>query len=267
MVCPLLAPLTALALLAERVNCGVHLASIVKAEMFQKLTRQTYIFLISFLLNGCSDIAPGQGQVLDTETKLPIEGAEVRFDCQVGENLEGVRTLRIVSVLTDKQGIFKFSRTDVRGCQFGSLEAHKQGYENLSGTDQVFGSMNNAHGFWLAPQADAAMRKLKALYSTTIKTKDNERTFPFTESQKVIYSHLFYRFVASKSIAKTEQERQFVVDNHCSRLIALYGRLSTEDKEATTKLSEWVHTEPSITYVTVNHEKEVLTTCRGAFTP
>ena len=235
--------------------------------MFQYLVRHTFIILISFALSGCNDIGPGQGQVLDAESNLPIEGVDVRFDCQVGENIEGFRTLRVVSVITGKQGIFKFTREDVRGCRFGSLDARKDGYENVSGTDTVYGTINNTHGFWLVPQAKAAMHKLKGLYSTTIKTRDNESTFPFTQSQKVVYSHLFFRFVQSKSIAKTEPERQFVLDNYCSRLIALYDQLSTEDKDALTKLREWVYTEPKITYVTVNHENEVLTTCRGTFPP
>lgn len=237
------------------------------AEMFQYVIRYTFIILIFFVLSGCSDISPGQGQVLDAEKNLPIVGVEVLFDCQVGENIEGFRTLRVVSVITDKQGIFKFTRGDVRGCQFGSLDARKDGYENLSGTDMVFGSINNTHSFLLVPQAQAAMHKLKGLYFTTIKTRDNESTFPFTQGPKAIYSHLFFRFVQSKSIAKTERERQFVLDNYCSRLIALHDQLSTEDKEAVTKQSEWVNTEPKMTYVTINHENEVLTTCRGAFTP
>ena len=235
--------------------------------MFQYLVRYIFVMLIFFALSGCSDISPGQGKVLDAKTELPIEGVKVFFDCQVGENIEGYRTLRVVSVMTDKQGIFKFTREDVRGCQFGSLDARKDGYENLSGTDMVYGSINNTQGFWLVPQAEAAMVKLMGLYFTTIKTQDNESAFPFTQGPKAIYSHFFFRFVQSKSIAKTERERQFVLDNYCSRLIALYDQLSTEDKEVLTKQSEWVNTEPKMTYVTINHENEVLTTCRGTFTP
>ena len=225
------------------------------------------VVAILFILSGCIDMAPGQGQVLNTETNLPIEDVEVRFDCQVGANIEGFRTLRIVSVLTDKQGIFRFTRKDLRGCQFGTLTARKDGYVNLSGADQVYESMNRAHGFWLAPQAEAAMRKLKNLHASTIKTKANEKTFPFSEGPKVVYSQLFYRFVMSKSIAKTERERQFVIDNYCSRLIEQYAQLSIEDKEALPKQREWVSTEPSMTQVTVNHEREVLGTCRGVVAP
>jgi hypothetical protein len=220
------------------------------------------ILTILFILSGCNDMAPGQGQVLNTETNLPIEGVEVRFDCQVGANVESVRTLRIVSVLTDKQGIFRFTREDLRGCQFGTLTARKDGYVNLSGADQVYESMNRNHGFYLAPQTEAAMRKLKNLYASTIKTKANEKTYPFSEGPKVVYSQLFYRFVMSKSIAKTEREHQFVIDNYCSRLIEQYAQLSIEDKEAVARQREWVHTEPTMTQVTVNHEKEVLGTCR-----
>jgi hypothetical protein len=232
---------------------------------FILLRSQSYILIsIVFALTACTDISPGGGQVLDTETNLPIEGVEVLFDCEVGVNIEGVRSLRIVRTLTDAKGMFWFGFKDLRGCSFGSLTASKEGYENLSGpSDMVYGSLNRAHGFWFAPKDKAAMRKLKNLYGPTVKTKKMEKMYPFAQGPKFIYLDMFERFVQSKSIAKTKIEHQFVIDNYCSRLVSTYESLLPMDKEALSKQSQWIQTEPQITLVSINHEKEVLSFCHG----
>jgi len=89
----------------------------------------------------------------------------------------------------------------------------------------------------------------------------DERSFPFSQGRQVVYDHLFQRFVVSKSIAKTE--RRFVIDNYCARLVDLYGQLSAQEKESLAAQREWVNTEPTMTYMAVDHAKEVLGTCRG----
>jgi hypothetical protein len=129
------------------------------------------IIPIALALGGCNQIAPGQGRVLDTETNLPIAGVEVNFDCQVGVNLESSRTLRNASVLTDDQGVYRFTRAHVRGCEFGTLSAQKAGYENLSGKESVWHTLDG-YGFYLAPQAEATMRRLKLIHSATVPRQD-----------------------------------------------------------------------------------------------
>lgn len=220
---------------------------------------------IALALGGCNGIGPGQGRVLDTETNQPIAGVELRFDCQVGHNIESYRTLRIVSVFTNDQGVYRFTNRDVSGCQFGSLSPYKTGYENMSGKELIWHSLDG-YVFQLAPQAEATMRRLKIIHSATIKNASNAATHPFS-SPKAEYGWVFFRFIDSRNMAKTDRERQFVKDSYCSRLIGLDERLSPAERDEITREREMVHTDSSAAWMTIDHGKEVLGTCNGASPP
>ncbi len=93
-------------------------------------------FACGLIVAGC--IEPGEGRVFDSETGLPIADARVRFQCQVGVNLESWRTIAVLEAVTDKNGVYRFGRSDTRKCDSGVLSASKAGYESLSADELIW---------------------------------------------------------------------------------------------------------------------------------
>lgn len=157
------------------------------------------------------------GRVLDTTSNLPVQNASVTLRCQKNK-FHGSRTIRTVSVKTDKNGEFQFSLWYVRGCDFGFIKPSKKGYET-SGSIHVGYSQWDYQSvpavLYLTKNSDVRMLRLEAL------------AYPFTSDT---YSPLYRNFVRSKAIAETDREIQYVVDKYCGKLASLYVQLNASEK-------------------------------------
>lgn len=217
------------------------------------------LVFLGFVVAGC--IESGQGRVIDSETGQPIADAHVRFECQVGVNIESWRTIDVLEAVTDQNGVYRFNRSDTWKCDSGVLSANKAGYESLSENELIWHTVGG-YTFQLAPAAEATLRRLKILYRATIKDEKNAKTYPFS-SPGAEYQSMYLRFMQSRSIAKTPAENAFVVQNYCPRLAALHANLSPAELEQLVNKEEWVRLPSTALRVRFDHEANVVAYCAG----
>ena len=213
----------------------------------------------AIVLAGC--IEAGVGRVIDSETKLPIAGAEVRFECQASANIESWRTLRLVVPVTDDKGFYRFSRWDLLGCEAGYLSARKKGYVSLSGSEIIWHTVNG-YVFQMAPEADAKLRILKLMHGATVRTERNARSTAFS-STRAEYHSIYFSFINSRNISVTPREKAFVIENYCARLTGLYERLSPQDRVEIAREKEMVTTQMPMGWATIDHEAQVVAYCKA----
>jgi hypothetical protein len=214
-------------------------------------------------LEFAGNVHSGKGQVVDSKTGLPMAGVVMLFDCKTSSGLEGWRTLRSVSAETNAKGVFRFTLWDLRGCDIGSLSAYKKGYVNLTGSRLIWiaGSVDGSI-FEMAPEADANLRRLEIMHTATVKNADNANTSPF-ESTRAEYHWVYFRFIDSKPLARTPDEKAFVVENYCARLRDLYKALSPEQRIELAKEKEMVRTRMPVNWHAIDHAGEVIAYCKN----
>jgi hypothetical protein len=214
-------------------------------------------------LEFAGNVHSGKGQVVDSKTGLPMAEVEMLFKCETSSGLENWRTLRWVSAETNAKGVFHFNLWDLRGCDIGSLSAHKEGYVNLTGSQLIWiaGSVDG-YIFEMAPEADANLRRLEIMHNATVKRADNADTSPF-ESTRAEYHWVYFRFIDSKLYARTTLEKEFVVENYCERLADLYKALSPEQRIELAKEKEMVATRMPVNWHAIDHAGEVIAYCKN----
>jgi hypothetical protein len=209
------------------------------------------------------NVHSGKGQVVDSKTGLPMAEVLMLFECQTSSGPHGWRTLRQVNAETDAKGVFRFNLWDLRGCEIGSLSAYKKGYVNLSGSALIWidGSVGG-YKFEMAPEADANLRRLEIMHTAAVKNADNANTSPF-ESTRAEYHWVYFRFIDSKPLARTPDEKAFVVENYCARLRDLYKSLSPEERLELAKEKEMRQRMGRVGMHAIDHAGEVIAYCKN----
>jgi hypothetical protein len=182
---------------------------------------------LAALLAACNGLSPGDSVVQHVETREGVAGVSVVLDCQTGRGIESIQSLRKVVKVTDAQGRYRFDRGDLSGCSFGSLDASKEGYANLSGPQLVNHSAAGlGFGFIEAPKA--AMWRLQAAASAATSFAGKDPATGWTPLRK--YTEVFELFVRAREMAQPGEETRFVIGHYCPLLDRLHEGLSQADR-------------------------------------
>ena len=192
-----------------------------------------FILGLSLLTSALGQVSPGEGQVLNTSTERPIEGAKVILVCskQHFRLADGnTSVLRTVTVISGKDGAYAFSLFDVLGCSYTDVYAEKDGF--VSSGQVAIRYQSHWHAIpkvsYLTPEADVVMLRLRLLgsYKTGNVYFQDGRYAAGAD-----YKGLYASFLEAKFIAQTGQEKDFVRAAFCQRLLDLHGSLSDDDKK------------------------------------
>lgn len=171
----------------------------------------------------------GKGQVLDTATRQPVEGATVALECR-RQLLHGSIKIRDTTAISDKAGMYEFSLLNVAGCDFAYVRVHKAGYEDSSSihTGYAYTSYGRIPQFrYLTAQADVVMLRLTAITPARTGMTFRLDGSPAYASE---YRTWYEAFFQAKEIAKTDREKRFVRERYCESLAMLYAAMSDKEK-------------------------------------
>jgi len=200
-------------------------------------------------------IEPGEGRVIDSETGRPIEGVQVRLNCQVGI-IHGTQTLRNILAVTDGNGTFRFSRSNVRGCGSVSLSVRKDGYVSFFESEISYHTVDG-HVLQMTPQAEATMRTLKYWHRAAAGP-------PQPSSAMERYHRIYPHFINSKHIAGTPREEAFVSENYCALLADLHLQMSPQERIWIAGQKTTVTRQSPPKPVAFDHEGQVVAFCKAA---
>lgn len=206
-------------------------------------------------------MTPGGGQVLDSSSSKPVEGATVLLKClksrpgwTYGEG--SWYTAKEVEVTSDANGSFSFSGSEIFECHFVQVIPRKDGYVHTAGLDSrhAFTNWNKIpERLWLTPTSDANLQRLK-YHAAMSQGVSSSPTHQYT----VIYSE----FIPATRLAKTKDEIEFVRRSFCDRLAEANEKLSDGDRQELEKISVGTPAslEPTVPIV---HYKYVVPYCAG----
>jgi hypothetical protein len=203
----------------------------------------------------------GKGQVLDTTTLQPVEGATVTLECQRSGMGHGSTKVRDVATISDKAGMYEFSFRNVAGCDHAFVRAAKAGYVESGSvhTGYAYTSYREIPKYrYLTAQADVVMLRLTAITPARMGTVFHMDGSPAHAAE---YRMWYEGFFQAKDIAKTARERQFVRERYCASLEKLYAALSEQEKAQMAQATVSYHWQG--TYKTGKHDYagEVLPYC------
>ena len=200
----------------------------------------------------------GEGIVLDSTSNLPIADATVSLECRVSE-FHGSEKLKDLTAKSNKNGQFSFSHWDLFKCSFAYVTPSKSGYQATAVDDTRYA--NTDYGrvppkIWLTQLGRVHQQKLellKAMISGRFSSSLHE------------YAYVYQSFVTAKHISASLEDRIFVHDVYCARLMKLFASLSDEEKSSLPKYAmQGLRGEPA-TPSSDAHQKEVVTFCGGKF--
>ncbi|MFC5499078.1 carboxypeptidase-like regulatory domain-containing protein [Caenimonas terrae] len=172
----------------------------------------------------------GDGQVLDTTTQQPIEGATVAMECRRTLLGHGSAKVRDVTVTSDKDGMYQFSFLQVVGCDFAYVRVRKPGYQDSAEIHVGYAYTNYEkipRYRYLTADADVVMLRLTAI---TPSRSGNVFHLDGSPAHAEEYRAWYEAFLQAKDIAQTERERQFVQERYCRNLPELYSMLNEKEK-------------------------------------
>lgn len=197
----------------------------------------------------------GTGVLLDVTSNKPIPGAIIRLECNQQELR--VRKIKEVLVTTDSQGRFSFGSEQLSDCDFAYLRAEKGGYIETKTVDVRYMNTdyeNLPQKIYMTPSASSRIQHLQFL--STLASGTNA-------SKKYEYLNVYNQFFASKNIAETTEETQYVYGQYCKRLLTLYSSLTDSEKawlEQNTVQYVWNN---RVNTGKVDHRKEVGGSCKS----
>jgi hypothetical protein len=171
------------------------------------------------------------GRAVDWTTQQPVAGAQVVFDCSADatNRIEGHDHLRTVIHLTDSEGRYQFSSSDLQGCTLFRFIGSKVGYSGATpSADDVLAGRHIPRLLIFVAQSDQAFFDLQGraprpdLHVRIAKTGEI--------SEVGDYHQWFRAFYESKRIATTEREIAYVHQQFCAELRDRFAKLSDEDK-------------------------------------
>lgn len=221
-----------------------------------------YIRLILIVVCSCLSVsvsagmAGGTGVLLDLSSNQPIPEAKIRLECQ--RNLwHGSQKVKDIIVTTGADGKFTYTSPELSDCDFAYVHAEKPGYVETDTVDIRYASTDYEHlptKFYMTPVADARMQHLRFLSALAGGARP---------SKEYEYSGIYELFFASKNIAETAPEKQYVHEQYCHRLLALYDSLTESQK--TLLKNEYVeyHWNNKMKSGKLDHDKEVVLYCKS----
>jgi len=171
----------------------------------------------------------GDGQVLDSSSKQPVNGATVDLDCRRSQ-FHGSKTVRKVTKISDINGRYKFSLFNLLGCDFAFVRVSKKGYIASSALHTGYDYSNYRKipkALYVTKESDAVMLRLQAI------TPDREADVHPQHKSNYYYSDYrewYKKFVEAMNIAQTHKERKFVREHYCASLKKLYSALEEKEK-------------------------------------
>lgn len=202
----------------------------------------------------------GEGQVLDTTTRLPVEGASVALECR-RQLFHGSTKIRDVTTLSDKAGSYEFSFFNVVGCNFAYVKVSKAGYVDSASihTGYAYTSYGQIPKFrYLTAEADVVMLRLTAITPARTGATFHLDGSPAHASE---YRTWYEAFFQAKDIAQTEREKQFVRERYCGSLAKLYAALTDKEKADMANASVSYHWRGISRSGKLDHAGEVLSYC------
>lgn len=179
----------------------------------------------------------GEGQVLETTNRQPVEGATVTMECRRSGLIHGSTKIRDVEIISNKNGMYEFSFLDVVGCDFAYVGVSKAGYQESSSIHIGYGytSFSQIPKFLhLTADADLVMLRLTAITSSRIGSFFHMDGSPAYAAE---YADWYKSFLEAKDIAQTAREKQFVLEKYCEALPKLYSMMNDKEKADITKIS------------------------------
>lgn len=217
---------------------------------------------ISFAACAQIQMLGGKGQILDSATRQPVEGATVTMECKRTLIGHGSTTVRNVAVASNKAGVYEFSFFDVVECDFAYVRASKAGYQD-SGSIHTGYDYSNYRQIpkyrYLTADADVIMLRLTAI--TPARTGDVFNT-DGSPAYAAEYRMWYEAFFQAKNIAKTDRENQFVRERYCASLPKLYSEMNDKEKAEIANLPVSYQWRGNFIQGKHNYDAEVLPYCR-----
>jgi hypothetical protein len=212
-------------------------------------------------LQGCSI----SGRALDAKSHEPIAGVRMTLQCDRSQGLEGSRTIRKITRVTDSMGRYIFYRTEIWDCQFRTLFGEKEGYHSVGSNDLAVDLymdpnlnriptieyfMKDSDWVWMQLERGVALASgsSPSLYQG--------------ESPEATYTRWYTQFAEARRIATAPKEVEYVRGHYCPMLRSTYTQLSPEAKARMTKLrsqhrenGQWVDVK------TTDYDQEVVPFC------
>lgn len=198
----------------------------------------------------------GEGTVLDSASNLPVADATVSLECRVSK-FHGSEKLKDLTTKSNKHGQFNFSHWSLFKCSFAYVTPSKSGYQASAVDDTRYA--NTDYGrvprkIWLTRLEKKHQQKLELLKAMV----SGQFSSPPYE-----YAYVYQSFVTAKHISASPEDRIFVHDVYCARLIKLFASLSDEEKSSLSKHAmHGLRGEPA-TPSSDAHQTEVVTFCVG----
>ncbi len=184
------------------------------------------LMVMPTLLGGCShglkNFFGVKGFVENKITKQGIPDVEVRANCVVYAGIESTKLKKNAIRITDSDGYFYFSLSDVNYCDYVYYQASKPGYVVVYQP-----SMGNnypvKHGstifFSMIPE-----NELLTYYLQIIKPIEKQYSFTVKDGKETPdYAGQFFgnfvRFKCAKRVAKTHQDINFIKEHYCPVLL------------------------------------------------
>jgi len=198
----------------------------------------------------------GTGIVLDVSSNKPIPNASIRLECK-RNLLHGSTKVKDITVTTDSLGRFDFDSQQLSDCDFAYVHAKKTGYIETKKSDIRY--LNTAYKnlpqkVYMSPIASSRMQHLQFL---------NALASGSSVSKKHEYLNIYTQFYASKRIAESVQEIQYVRSQYCNRLLTLYDDLADSDKSWLKQKTVQYSWNNTINYGKVDNLKEVIEICKS----
>jgi len=193
---------------------------------------------------------------LDLSSNEPIPEAKIRLECR-RYLLHGSQKVKDIIVTTGADGKFTYTSHELSDCDFAYVNAEKPGYIETKTVDIRYASTdykNLPTKFYMTPVADARMQHLRFLSALAGGARP---------SKKDEYMGIYKLFFASKDTAETAQEKKYVHEQYCNRLLTLYDRLTESEK--TLLKNEYVeyHWNNKMRSGKLDHDKEVVLYCKS----
>ena len=175
----------------------------------------------------------GSGVILDFATKKPIVGAALVLDCRDSADYYESKIIRKIKTTSLEDGKYSFKFTDTWNCTSVGIDASKNGYKKLS--DIGYPGMRFSpvtpsipSQIWMVNEKDITRLLLERELALS-----KEPTYPAVAGSQALYDyrHLAAGFVYTTTHASTEQDRQFIRDNYCERLMTLYASIPEKEKK------------------------------------